>query len=269
MLSDGSAVAACTIPSVGKSRQCRLPFRVSSTAAELAGLRLAADLLAEDLPGQPVVVLSYPRTALQALTKPRWHGVTETFLRAKLSALSGVGVTVIFHWLPSHVAIVGNKEVDALAKAAHHPTVPLTRAVAASDLSRLRLKQPLTTSHPDTRVATNRAPKLLPENGLLRRDRSTLLCLYTGSVWTAARLHAKGRIALPACRTCGDAEILEHLLCTCPAFAHERAKVFTTYQQYGLLSASATHLLFPARYHPPTLVSLLAYAETNGLLDRR
>ncbi|XP_070378184.1 uncharacterized protein [Dermacentor albipictus] len=205
VLSNGSEAAACTIPSEGRSRQCRLPFRASSTAAELAGLHLAADLLAEDPPAKPVTVLR----------------------------------------------IAGNEEADVLAKAAHHPTVPLTRAVAASDFSRQRLKQLLTSSHPDSRVATNRAPKLLPVNGLSRRDRSTLLRLRTGSVWTAARLHAKGRIASPACRRCGDAETLEHLLCTCPALAQERAPVTATYRRYGLPATSDTPAL-PGPLPPPS-----------------
>ncbi|XP_075550332.1 uncharacterized protein LOC142583730 [Dermacentor variabilis] len=234
VLSNGSAAAACTIPSEGRSRQCRLPFRASSTAAELAGLHLAADLLAEDPPTKPVAALSDSRLALQALSDHHRHGVTETLLRAKISALSAVGVAVSFHWLPSHVGIAGNEEADVLAQAAHHPTVPLTRAVAASDFSRQRLKQLLTSSHPDSRVATNRAPKFLPENGLSRRDRSTLLRLRTGSVWTEARLHAKGRIASPACRRCGDAETLEHLLCTCPALTQERAPVTATYRRVRL-----------------------------------
>ncbi|XP_050025428.1 uncharacterized protein [Dermacentor andersoni] len=146
VLSNGSAAAACTIPSEGRSKQCRLPFRASSTAAELAGL-----LLAEDLPTKPVAVLSDSRPALQALSDHHRHGVTETLLRAKISALSAVGVAISFHWLPSHVGIAGNEEVDVLAKAAHNPTFPLTRAVAASDFSRQRLKQLLTSSHPDNR----------------------------------------------------------------------------------------------------------------------
>nr|XP_050038242.1 uncharacterized protein LOC126535404 [Dermacentor andersoni] len=84
VLSNGSAAAACTIPSEGRSRQCRLPFRASSTAAELAGLHLAADLLAEDAPTKPVAVLSDSRPALQALSDHHRHGATETLLRAKI-----------------------------------------------------------------------------------------------------------------------------------------------------------------------------------------
>ncbi|KAH7963384.1 hypothetical protein HPB52_020879 [Rhipicephalus sanguineus] len=82
--------------------------------------------------------------------------------------------------LPPHVGIAGNEEADALAKAAHQPGAPITGAVAARDYTQARLKKLLVTVHPDSRVANERGPKLLPETGLSRRDRSALLRLRTG-----------------------------------------------------------------------------------------
>ncbi|XP_070382499.1 uncharacterized protein [Dermacentor albipictus] len=196
-----------------------LPFAASSTAAELAGLHLAADLLAEHLPQQPVAVVCDSKPALQALVNPRRAGLTVVLLLAKLTALATAGIPISIHWLPSHVGVAGNEEADTYAKAAHHDVVPVTRAVAASDYTRHRLRCLLTSIHPDPRVDSGRAPKPLPENGLSRRDRSTLLRLRTGCTWTAARLYAKGRATSPACKRCGDPETLEHLLCTCPSLA--------------------------------------------------
>ncbi|XP_070378055.1 uncharacterized protein [Dermacentor albipictus] len=223
VLPSGSAAAACTVPTLDCHRQCRLPFAASSTAAELAGLHLAADLLAEHLPQQPVAVVCDSKPALQALVNPRRAGLTVVLLLAKLTALATAGLPVSFHWLPSHVGVAGNEEADTYAKAAHHDVVPVTRAVAASDYTRHRLRCLLTSIHPDPRVASGKAPKPLPENGLSRRDRSTLLRLRTGCTWTAARLYAKGRTTSPACKRCGDPETLEHLLCACPSLAQERS----------------------------------------------
>ncbi|KAH7955307.1 hypothetical protein HPB52_000194 [Rhipicephalus sanguineus] len=79
-----------------------------------------------------------------------------------------------------------------------------------------RLKKLLVTVHPDGRAANGRGPKLLPETGLTRRERASLLGLRTGCVWTAARRYLKGRCASAACSRCSDPETLEHLLCTCP-----------------------------------------------------
>uniref|UniRef100_A0A131YJ45 Tick transposon n=1 Tax=Rhipicephalus appendiculatus TaxID=34631 RepID=A0A131YJ45_RHIAP len=113
--------------------------------------------------------------------------------------------------MPAHVGISGNEQADTLATTAHHPGVPLTRTVA-SDFSRQRLRQLLTTLHPDASVANGKGPKPLPGAGLTKRERATLLRLRTGCVWTAARLFSKGRSPSPACERCGDPETLEHLL---------------------------------------------------------
>lgn len=269
VLANGSAAAACTIPARAVNRQCRIPFAASSTAAELAGLHLAADVLAEDPPRQPVAVLCDSKPALQSLINHRRSGLTGALLSSKFSALAAAGVTISFHWLPSHVGIAGNEEADTLAKTAHHPEVPLTRAVAFSDFSRQRLKKLLATVHPDARVANGKGPRLLPEVGLTRRERATLLRLRTGCVWTAARLHAKGRSSSPACERCGDPETLEHLLCACPALAQDRSKVITAYRQQGLPAATISDLLFPSPPHLRALHSLLEFVESNGITAHR
>ncbi|KAH7943546.1 hypothetical protein HPB52_009202 [Rhipicephalus sanguineus] len=88
-------------------------------------------------------------------------------------------------------------------------------------------------------------------------------------VWTAARLHAKGRISSPSCSRCGDVETLDHLLCSCPALAQERAAVTAAYRHYGLPSSTTHQLLHPARPHVPAFLSLLEFVNSNGLLYHR
>ncbi|KAH7962693.1 hypothetical protein HPB52_017513 [Rhipicephalus sanguineus] len=107
----------------------------------------------------------------------------------------------------------------------------------------------LVTVHPDSRVASERGPKLLPETGLTRRDRSALLRLLTGCVWTAARRHAKGLCAYPACSRCGDPETLEHLLCACPGLAQERSRVTTAYRSQGLPASTCSSPRVPTCQH--------------------
>ncbi|XP_077492369.1 uncharacterized protein LOC144103550 [Amblyomma americanum] len=60
-----SAAAACIGPSLGESRQARLLLMPSSTTAQLAALRLAADIL-----DSHSTILSYSRVALQLLQEP-------------------------------------------------------------------------------------------------------------------------------------------------------------------------------------------------------
>nr|XP_037289671.1 uncharacterized protein LOC119183742 [Rhipicephalus microplus] len=239
VMPDGTAAAACVIPSRANSRQCRLPFAASSTAAELAGLHLAVDLLAEDIPLEPAAVLCDSKAALQTLANSRPAGLTACLLAAKVRAITDAGVSVSFHWLPSHVGIAGNE-----------------------DYSQARLKRLLVTVHPDPRVASERGPKPLPETGLTRRERTSLLRLRTGCVWTAARRHAKGLCPSPACSHCGDPETLKHLLCACPGLAQEHLRA---YRRQGLPFSTLEDLLVPSRPHPAALRSLAEFVEESGI----
>ncbi|XP_075733913.1 uncharacterized protein LOC119176493 isoform X2 [Rhipicephalus microplus] len=219
VMPDGSAAADCVIPSRVISRQCRLPFPASSTATELVGLHLVADLLAEDVPAEPVTVLCDSKAALQTLVNHRRAGLTGSLLATKYRALAAAGTSVSFHWLPSHVGIAGNEEADTLARAAHQPGIPITQAVVVRDYTQACIKKLLASVHPGQRVANKRGPTRIPEAGLTRRERVNLLRLRTRCVWTAARRYLKGCCASPASSRCGDPETLEHLICACPALA--------------------------------------------------
>ncbi|XP_075735269.1 uncharacterized protein LOC119170629 [Rhipicephalus microplus] len=269
VMPDGTAAAACIIPSRANSRQCKLPFPASSTAAELAGLHLAVDLLAEDIPLEPAAVLCDSKAALQTLANSRRAGLTACLLTAKVRALTDAGVSVSFHWLPSHVGIAGNEKADTLSKAAHQPGTPYSCAVAAREYSQARLKRFVETVHPEPRVASKRGPKPLPETGLTRRERASLLRLRTGCMWTVARRHAEGLCPSPACSRCGDPETLEHLLCACPGLAQERLRAYAAYRRQGLPVSTLEHLLFSSRPHTAALRSLAEFVEESGIAAYR
>ncbi|KAK8756974.1 hypothetical protein V5799_000326 [Amblyomma americanum] len=82
----GQGAAALVAPQLNATRTCRLPFPRSSTAAELAGLHLAADLIVTIAPG-PVAVLCGSRPALQLLSRPHENVATTSLLRARLQTL--------------------------------------------------------------------------------------------------------------------------------------------------------------------------------------
>ncbi|KAH6948700.1 hypothetical protein HPB50_025890 [Hyalomma asiaticum] len=82
-----SSAAACVALADGITLQCQLPFHGSSTAAELAGLHLAADHLATTLPEQPVMVITDSRPALQVLQSPKRSGITVAVLHTKLTPI--------------------------------------------------------------------------------------------------------------------------------------------------------------------------------------
>ncbi|KAK8780170.1 hypothetical protein V5799_018487, partial [Amblyomma americanum] len=83
----GRAAAALVAPQLGVTKTCRLSFPPgSSTAAELARLHLATDLIAA-IPAGPVEVLCDSRPALQLLSRPHDNVATTSQLRARLHAL--------------------------------------------------------------------------------------------------------------------------------------------------------------------------------------
>ncbi|XP_072142920.1 uncharacterized protein [Dermacentor andersoni] len=127
----GSSTAACVVPALRKSKQCRLPDHATSTAAEVAGLHLAVDLLAEELPVTPVTIYCDSKAALLSLQRPERASLGVSLLSTRLMALQEAGCSVSLHWLPAHVGIPGNEEADALAKRAHHCVVPPSLAVSS------------------------------------------------------------------------------------------------------------------------------------------
>ncbi|XP_075532379.1 uncharacterized protein LOC142564982 [Dermacentor variabilis] len=179
---------------------------------ELAGLHLAVDLQAEELPATPAASFCDSKAALLCLQNPDRASLGVTLLYSRLTALRDGGCTLSLHWLPAHVGILGNKEADTRAKSAHHTSVPHSPAVTAVDFSRHRRRRHIIACHPDKRVSLGRPPRPLPQHGLPRRDASLLLRLRVGCYWMAARRHPFGKATSPACAFCGEAEILEHLL---------------------------------------------------------
>ncbi|XP_077513202.1 uncharacterized protein LOC144124429 [Amblyomma americanum] len=242
----GRAAAALVAPQLGVTKTCRLSFPGSSTAAELAGLHLAADLMAA-LPPGPVAVLCDSRPALQLLTRSHDVVATTSQLRARLHALEDAGRRITLHWVPGHSGIEGNDLADASAKSAHADGSPVVR-----------------TLHPDRRIAARKPFRRLSDQ-LPRRDRSLLLRLRIGCTWTPSRLYVHGRASSPACPSCGDTGTLGHLLLACPAHDLPRQRLESGYRALGLRTTTEDDLLFPVRNQLQAHRVLLSFLGESGL----
>ncbi|KAH6948839.1 hypothetical protein HPB50_026575 [Hyalomma asiaticum] len=92
----GSSTAACIIPAENISKTCRLPPYASSTAAETAGLHLAVDLLAENLPSRPVAIYCDSKAALLGLQQPERSTMGTALLTTRLAVLQEAGCPYLY-----------------------------------------------------------------------------------------------------------------------------------------------------------------------------
>nr|XP_054919001.1 uncharacterized protein LOC126547152 [Dermacentor andersoni] len=248
MPDSGSSTAACVVPTLRKSRQCRLPEPATSTAAEVAGLHLCIDVLVEELPATTVAIYYDSKAAVLSLQRPERASLGVAVLSTRLMALQEAGCSVSLRWLPTHMGIPGNEEADALEKRAHHCVVPPSLAViAAIDFTSHRLRRHLLACHPDKRMSLGRPPRPPPQRGIARRDTSLLLRLRIDCCCMGARRHRHGLIASLACASSGEPETLEHLLLACPAYLQQRDRLLPEFRHLGLPSARQDDTLFPGR----------------------
>ncbi|XP_050046381.1 uncharacterized protein [Dermacentor andersoni] len=248
----GSSTAACVVPALRKSRQCRLPDHATSAAAEAAGLHLAVDLLAEELPATQMTIYCDSKAALLSLQRPKKG---QPWGRPALDKADGAPGDL--QWLLAHVGIQGNEEADVLAKRAHPCVVPPSLAATANDFTSHRLRRHLLACHLDKRMSLGRPLRPLPQRGLARRETSLLLQLRISCCWRGARSHRHGLIASPSCASCGEPETLEHLLLACPAYLQQRGRLLQEFRRLGLPSARQEDILFPGRNELPALLSVV------------
>ena len=113
----------------------RLPDSSSSTLCELNGILDGITLLLHHRVNGLIVCDS--QAALYALrtARPVCKRVVTEILHQLLRAVDA-SLTVSFVWIPSHVGLVGNERVDALAKAACTQAVPVAVEITLMSLRR-------------------------------------------------------------------------------------------------------------------------------------
>ncbi|XP_077547992.1 uncharacterized protein LOC144160637 [Haemaphysalis longicornis] len=246
----GRAGAACRALKLGTCQVCSSPFPASSTYAELAGLHFATDLILELVTyiREPIILTNSRsaffrlRAADQAASS---SGYVERSPAPKLHALKAQGCSVRLHWLPSHVGFIGNEVADSQAKgAARQVWVPASRDVVSFDAARTILARVVEDLHPDARVVSGQAPRLLPDR-ISRHTRSLLLCLRPNGCNVGARLHHQGRPVNPTCADCPELETLEQLRCSCSQHDTGREQLRAVLQRLGAPSQKLEDLLFP------------------------
>ena len=109
-----SAVGAAALSS-NTSHQRRLHPEASIFSAEATAIDMALDSV-ENSPNKSFLILSDSLSCITSLTNYTLLHPKIVRLQQKIHALTETGKNIVFAWLPSHVGIRGNEQVDLLAK---------------------------------------------------------------------------------------------------------------------------------------------------------
>ncbi|GFT84066.1 RNase H domain-containing protein [Trichonephila clavipes] len=146
------------------------------------------------------------------------------------SRLYSKGFDIAFGWLPSHVGIIGNEQVDSAARSA---MTYLPLAVPLSDMKHVILHHILTTwqeswsQQLDNKLhfvkPVVRAWLVIP----MRRTDIKLTRLRIGHTRFTHR-HLLFEVNAPECPSCKALYIVRHILIECPVFSHHCITFFHT-----------------------------------------
>ena len=254
---------------------CRLPFKTSSTNAELCAIREAL-IYIDSLVDKPskVVVITDSNASLQCIKNVSGKNVNKLLLNEIFESVDSLfvsGTIVVFQWVPSHVGILGNERADLVANEGHQQTLTVPMEHTAHDiLSQVSFQQDkldwwngLKGSY---RYKVNsKFPKVLNFK-LRRRVMVTLHRCRTGHARTCRILYKIGKGRTELCTTCNEVDTVEHIIMRCKRYCQER-KILSD----GLLPAYSNCSIYDIlnfEDNPEILKYLLTFLEKSGLMER-
>ena len=211
----------------------------SSYRAEMLAIREALIWLTENIneteTSTNVLLLTDSKSALQRLASGP-NGVKlkiEAEVWNHANILERKGVQIILQWVPGHVGVWGNEQVDEVAKSAcqlPQQEIPIDLNTAKATVKRYVSKEWRKGVRHQTLLTNElQKPPNNKEQHLSRRDRIYLSQIRTGEHCPIfnSYLFRIGKKQSPACRKCGSAEEnWEHILKQCKSYDNARKKHF-------------------------------------------
>uniref|UniRef100_L7LW97 Putative tick transposon n=1 Tax=Rhipicephalus pulchellus TaxID=72859 RepID=L7LW97_RHIPC len=252
-----SSTAAVVIPMKATTIKFKTSHLTTSTAAELAALRVALDFITDER-AQKWAIFSDSKAALQSLLSPLRRGLHEQLvfeITEETHRLIEKGHQITFQWLPSHCGIIGNERANQAARSAHTESsqtlIPLSRTDAAWKI-RVLARQCTVSQWNEPHFKNARLYSLDPTlslripPGLRRADTA-------------------------ACDHCSGDETIQHILCECPQYCLQRQSLCNALDKLDDRTLSEERIL----RHRPDLTSqkkavqaLLRFLHSTGLSER-
>lgn len=207
----------------------RLPDRSSIFSAELIAISLALSYISKSN-NTRFIIFSDSLSSLQAFSNfdfknPLLNEIINLFLTLR-------GKTIIMAWIPSHIGIKGNEEVDQLAKSALD-LPPGNISVPHTDFkgtikSFIKNKWQLFWDQQNFNKLHSLKPILgewAPSCRSSRREEMVLARIRIGHTHLTHSFLLKGE-PVPDCTTCQEPLTVEHILLHCTAYNHIRPTFF-------------------------------------------
>ena len=228
---DNHAVAAAAVCR-RLERSTRLPDKASIFSAEAAAILLAFSIVRERR-DKHFTIFSDSMSCLQAICGCKLSNPLICDILTEYQNLVSQGKVVDFCWTPSHVGIVGNERVDAVAKLALNSIVDRNIRLPYTDVC------PAVAGHVHDRFKSdwaatllNKLKEILPELKQLkysfrnRHDESVYHRLRIGHTYITHGYLLRRETA-PECSHCQSFLTVKHILLECPGYAHIRQNYFT------------------------------------------
>ncbi|XP_042144673.1 uncharacterized protein LOC121834846, partial [Ixodes scapularis] len=235
---DGSTMTSSSalgvyILSMRTSIKAKLSHVTSSTATELAAIRAAVTQAGTEKP-QFWAIFVDSKPSLYILSSMKKSGpylqLAQDILEAARQA-SCQGHHFILQWVPAHSGITGNILADRAARDAHESIVIVSIPFSRPDSNSMirNIGQEITSSlweNPQYhyRHLYNIDPKLQfrAPRGLPRQTETVLHRLRLKVAYTNSYLHKIGKAQAPECASCGGVHNIQHVVCECEEYSHER-----------------------------------------------
>lgn len=232
-VSSTSSAVAVWIPSSRTTLSAMLSHKTSSTATELAALRLALAHIIEQ-PARVWAIFTDSRAALQCLASLPKDQLVLDVHSLHLQALQAHH-EIALQWLPAHCGITGNVKADVAASIAHNqggPQIPVpfsrkdASAFATSVAWSIQRSIWADASHhyaPLHSIDPHCNFSMPP--GISKHDEAVLHRMRLNVAYTRYFRFKINQSTTPLCPQCEVREDLVHLICDCARFSTERVSL--------------------------------------------